>query len=326
MDQHQAEIFAAYLLTEGIASHLEQEGGLTQLWIKDEDQVNRALEELELFRRSPLDSKYQQATIRARTLQQKEKRKREKLSRNVVVFSDGSRQVNRPLTVALIVICGIVALLTDFGAEESWNKATTRALAFNAVSEPAASRVWLDNKENPDALQVRLASVLRGEFWRLVTPIFLHGDVFHLVFNMYFLFIFGSQIENRYGTFWFGMLVLLSAAVSNFVQCTVPAAVGGVEPFFFGPYMIAGLKGMSGVVYGLFGFILMKMSYEPSSGLYVPQSTVMLLLIWLVFCMTPIASEILKLNVANWAHVIGFLCGLVCGYGPFMLRRKSAEA
>ena len=313
-NQEQAESFIAFLLTEGIAAHVEPENDEFEVWIKDEDSVAKAVKELDEFRTDPANSRYRDSIPKARQIQEEEIRKRQRMVKNVVKVSGGKMPRKHPLTICLIVVCGAVALLTNFGSKESRIRAPFRSLAFASVPRDVGEAVLAQQADNRDSIRWRLISIQRGEVWRLVTPIFLHLGVFHLLFNMYWLFLFGGQIEHRYGSFWFGMLVIAGAAIPNLVQCVVPGDLGGSAPFFYGNYFINGLGGMSGVNYALLGFIMMKMSYDRSSNLFVPQSTVFFLLAWLVFCMTPIAEDYFGLHVANWAHAIGLFVGWAAGY------------
>jgi GlpG protein len=68
--------------------------------------------------------------------------------------------------------------------------------------------------------------------------------------------------------------------------------------------------GMSGVVFGLFGYVWMKSVYEPGCGLFVGGRTILLMVFWLVLCMTPY----LGLNIANTAHLVGLGVGMILGY------------
>ena len=70
---------------------------------------------------------------------------------------------------------------------------------------------------------------------------------------------------------------------------------------------------MSGVVYGLFGYIWIKGKFDPRSGLGLPQQTVFMMLGWFVACVFIIP------NVANWAHGIGLVAGMVIAAGGLML-------
>src|SRR5262249_23319325 len=64
------------------------------------------------------------------------------------------------------------------------------------------------------------AGVRKGEVWRLLTPIFLHFGIMPLVFNLLVLWDFGGQIEDRRGSRFFGLLVLVLAILSNAGQAT----------------------------------------------------------------------------------------------------------
>ena len=317
-ENQQAENLVAFLLTEEIEAHVEEESGQFEIWIKDEDLIDRAVNEFNQFKSNPTDPKYASAIPKAREMQQEKIKKRQKMAQNIVSVSGGKAKRNNPLTIALVVICAVVALLTNFGNRENLTEATFRALAFNALTDQQGAVVLENNNGDVDAIGVRLASVSRGQIWRLVTPMFIHFGPFHLIFNMYWLIIFGSQIEHRYGSFWYALLILVSAAISNSFECTVPTELGGSAPGFLSGYFLAPLGGMSGVVYALFGFVLMRMTYVRSSNLFVPQSTVVLLFIWLVFCMTPLHVQLLGTQVANWAHATGLVVGLIAGYWPMI--------
>ncbi|MEM9409657.1 MAG: rhomboid family intramembrane serine protease [Planctomycetota bacterium] len=319
-DSKQSENFKAFLMTQGIRTHIEKEGDEFEVWVKDEDRVKEANSALESFRANPEDAKYTEAVGIALKLQDEEIRKRRQIAKNVVPVSGGKVPKSYPVTIFLIGICGMVALLTNFGEDRT--KATFRALSFNAIGDPERTELLLEHNDNLENVNVRMASVLGGEFWRLVTPIFIHFGPFHIVFNMYWLFVLGGQIENRYGAMRYAILILVAAVFSNLLQATVPYDVGGSPPVNTTAYLVNMFGGMSGVNYALFGFILMKMTYDRSSRLYLSQSTVFLLLGWLIFCLTPVYGELFPgERVANWAHVIGMLVGVIAGYVPTLFER-----
>jgi membrane associated rhomboid family serine protease len=83
------------------------------------------------------------------------------------------------------------------------------------------------------------AMIRRGELWRLVTSILPHGGILHLVFNVYWLWVFGTFVEEVYGHLKTAALVLLFAVGSGAWEFAI--AVGGI--------------GLSGVGYGLFGLL-----------------------------------------------------------------------
>src|SRR5262245_27238447 len=63
--------------------------------------------------------------------------------------------------------------------------------------------------------------ILEGEVWRLVTPIFLHADLFHLFFNMLILFWAGRKLEEVYGTREFVLFYVVSGILANVIYLLV---------------------------------------------------------------------------------------------------------
>lgn len=309
-----ARQFAAYLLTQGIASKVELEGDVWEVWVKDEDQLELAVKELDDYQKDPEHERYRDSLGKAEEIAREEEKRRRQYQKNMVdVRAAASPHQRSSLTILLIVLCGLVALATNFASEKNRTGVVFRALTFTAIESPASVELLQKHNQDLDNLNVRVASIKRGEVWRAITPIFIHHTPMHLVFNMIWLFQFGRMIESRYGTFWLAMLVIASAALPNLVQSMVPDQIGGSQPYFDGEYLLAGLGGMSGVVYGLFGFIWMKSLYDPSSRFHLQQSTVVILIAWLFICMIFIG------NIANWAHAIGLLVGMAAGYLPTML-------
>ena len=148
-----------------------------------------------------------------------------------------------------------------------------------------------------------LSATLQGQLWRLVTPIFIHMFPMHLVFNMFATVDLGSQIESRIGSWRMAGMVLLIAIVSNCGQ-----------DWWDGPLF----GGMSGVAYGLFGYIWIRGRIEPASGFFMQPTTVMVMMVWLVLCYTGMLGA-----VANAAHTFGLAAGAALAFVPSAWRRLS---
>jgi GlpG protein len=161
-----------------------------------------------------------------------------------------------------------------------------------------------------------LPEIRQGQVWRLISPIFIHFDLFHLLFNMLWLYQLGSLIEGRKGSALLAILVLVSALPSNLLQYLWP--IGRLDQLFgfwhLNSNPLAG--GMSGVVYALFGYVWMKSRHQPQEGFYLHPKTVFVMIAWFVLCFTGLLGPI-----GNTAHAVGLIAGVIFGAGPHWLRR-----
>ncbi|OFE11502.1 hypothetical protein PHACT_13225 [Pseudohongiella acticola] len=184
-----------------------------------------------------------------------------------------------PVSVLLIVVCLLVALISDLGADPM----AVRGLFF------------------PDLRQLGLFDSPRV-FLQTLTPALLHFGAVHLVFNLLWLWYFGRMIEPVLGWWRMLALVLLTAFGGNMAQ-----------------YLWAGngmFGGMSGVVYGLLGFIWMWQTLQPQSVLRLPTAMITVFLVALVL-MGVLASGM----IATAAHLGGLVSGMLAGLALGAWRR-----
>ena len=135
---------------------------------------------------------------------------------------------------------------------------------------------------------------------------------------MYMLHALGGAIERRRGPLRYLSLVFVLAVVSNLVQYYLghPAWDGSVLRLYLRP----NFGGMSGVAYGLFGYLWMKARFHPELGLRIQPSTVIYLMGWFVLCMTGWIGPI-----ANGAHLGGLIAGILLGYLPILWRSFGSD-
>jgi membrane associated rhomboid family serine protease len=112
-------------------------------------------------------------------------------------------------------------------------------------------------------LALRPADVLgRGWIWQLATYAFLHGSVFHLLFNMLSLWMFGVELERLWGTVFFTKYYAITGIGAG--VCTV---VASLLPFGFTSYMYGtATVGASGAIFGL---LLAYALYFPHREIYM---------------------------------------------------------
>jgi len=289
---HAPQRLADYLLTLGIRTRVDaQPGGDSSIWVFEEDQRDAAREALAQFLQNPHDPRYDEAAKQARQLERAAVEKERRYRKNAVDLRNrwnGSAAGRRPVTVGLVSISCGVALLLGFGSH-------IQQLAELWITPP----VVLDGQVL--GFVANLSKTIPGEMWRLVTPIFIHMTLAHLVFNMFVTLDLGSQIEFRLGSWRMAGMVLVLAVLSNLAQF-----------YQAGPQF----GGMSGVAYGLFGYIWIRSWWDPGSGFSINPSTVVIMLAWFVACFTPLLGD-----VANAAHTAGLGTGVILAFLTIFLRR-----
>ncbi|MEX2174576.1 MAG: rhomboid family intramembrane serine protease [Pirellulaceae bacterium] len=307
-NQSDAQRLAAWLVTQRIDAITEPEGPAWVIWVREEDHLPQAREALAHFQSHPQDQRYRGAESTAEEIRRAAARQREKARGNVVEmrgkWAGGPGGVARrcPLVLALIAICILVGLATQTLGRGRPSLAVLYQLTF--VSPPA-SDVW--------------ANIRQGEIWRLITPIFLHFGLTHLAFNMLALWSLGGQLENRRGTRYMLLLVLALAVLSNVGQAIEASLTGG--GLMFG--------GMSGVVYGIFGYLLIKIRFDNRDHYQMSQGTIFLGIAWFVLCLVrsfPEGERILAFipPIANSAHTVGLFAGMAIAYAPLVFPRSQA--
>lgn len=302
-DRQQAELFEKFLLTLGIKAALDEEPGGWVVWIYDEDHVDRAREELERFRSNSDAAVYRDAALAADKLRKAERQRDAVARKNMVdVRQRWSRPARQACPVTYLMIWTSVVVVV---AASSWSSLGRLC----DKTEPVLTHLFIVPMVDADDgrawfPQQGLSAVRRGELWRLVTPIFIHFDLLHILFNMLWLRDLGTAIEYRRGSLRFLLLVLAIAVVSNLGQYTMSGPSFG---------------GMSGVVFGLFGYVWIKSRYAPELGFFLHPNTVFLMLAWLFVCMTGAVG-----SIANAAHTLGLASGIAIAYAP-IVRRKVAR-
>jgi len=131
-----------------------------------------------------------------------------------------------------------------------------------------------------------------GESWRFVTPAFLHFSLLHLTFNLLWWWQLAGIVEKEQGRLRLMVVFLCSAIASNLAQF-----------YLVGPYF----GGLSGVVYALVGYCWLFGLLNKNSKVNLPNAYFLFLLAWLALGFV----NLLPVNVANYAHLIGLLSGLV---------------
>jgi len=167
--------------------------------------------------------------------------------------------------ISVVVFAGLAAE----GDSPSWE-------VYSKWGAPPADEIW------------------SGAYWALLTSVFVHIALWHLAFNVYWLWTLGGTLERLIGTIRFLLFFTASAVVGSGMELASAGTTG---------------VGLSGVVYAIFGFLWIAKRRFPSLEAVVSRRTVTIFLIWLLGCL---AATFLKIwEVGNAAHVSGLIFGVL---------------
>ena len=139
-------------------------------------------------------------------------------------------------------------------------------------------------------------AVETGRYWQILTPTFLHFGWMHWLFNCLWLWMIGRMLEPYLGMFKYLLLFLVTALAANIAQFMSSGDVN------FG--------GLSGVVYGYFGFVFVANVLKVDSRLFLPSGMFVFFAISLAAGFFGV-FEVFSVHVANWAHLGGLFAGMV---------------
>ncbi len=134
--------------------------------------------------------------------------------------------------------------------------------------------------------------ILTGDLWRLITPMFLHGSLLHIGFNMYALVVIGSGLERRFGHWRFVTLYFMGSIAGN------------VFSFILSPNPSLGA---STSIFGLLGaemvFFYQNKELFGSGAKKALQNVITVAAINLLIGLSP--------GIDNWGHLGGLIGGLI---------------
>ena len=185
-----------------------------------------------------------------------------------------------PITITLIGLAIAATAVTQFG------------------SSPSLALFTIDSQMGDG-----FNDVMGGQAWRLLTPVFLHFNILHILFNCMWMWSLGRLIEVMRGPRFYLSFFVLAGIASNVAQYLITGS-----PVF---------GGLSGVIYGLFGYVWIRGRLDPSFP-SMDKNTVIMMLGWYVVCWTGILG-----HIANWAHSAGLLIGVVWAFAEGRRRQVA---
>lgn len=278
-------ILRAYLESQQIATgELGEVEGV--IWIQSEDDLARAKLILDEFLQNPSDAKYRIA-LRLVGGRASSPSSQSKKVRSWKRLAARTKSPTISWTIGILSLCVFLLQAVDR------QQVVVRWLMFSL--DHAYPILGL-----PKFMEIR-----SGEVWRLVTPIFLHFGWLHILFNLYWLHQLSPSIEMYLGWGRFTVLVLAIAVISH---CGFYLLVG--KPF----------GGLSGVIYGLVGFMYIVNRFHHRTTLALDAG---LIRVFVFFYVLSWFLTVIGMGVANTIHGLGAVVGI--GFGFLTADSSAAE-
>ncbi len=278
--KEQAETLGHYLHTQKMKNTLrEGENNSWTIWIHNEDEISEAKSQLEKFKNDPENKCYQKSIQKSKILKKQEVVEKKEFQRNFINVRQNWHMRENPIAFGhftfFLVALNVVIFMTIWSKSQdgSYNQDALKNLLITENRQGGLKEFWA------------------GEFWRLLTPAFIHWSFIHILFNMLWLKDLGSLIEHRKGAWFLALQLVVMGVAANLAQLYSSGPLFG---------------GMSGVIYGLLGYIWMRGKFDPSSGFFLPKSTVTFMIVWFFLCF---ALD----NIGNAAHGTGLAIGITWG-------------
>lgn len=264
----QPQSFSQLLWQHRIGHRIVQANNHDQLWLINPDDAQQTLTLLELWQQDPSEAQNWSPTAPRRQAINP-------------TFKDWHKS---PVTIATLLIAALVALVTGLGEyldTLSWFTISSFEILGNRIQFDPLSRV-LD----------------KGEYWRLLTPAFIHFGAAHLIFNALWVWEIGRKLERLMGSLAWLIFALTVSVASN-----------------IGQYLINGYPlfgGLSGLVYGLIGFAWVMPWLVRGWPIIISKTLMVFFVAWLILGYTDVFAMFGLGKMANEAHLLGLISGLAC--------------
>ncbi|MDP4086411.1 MAG: rhomboid family intramembrane serine protease [Bacillota bacterium] len=149
--------------------------------------------------------------------------------------------------------------------------------------------------------------IMEGEYWRLITPTFMHSGFSHMLFNSISLILFGPALERILGPARFAVVYLVAGLIAN------------IATLFLEPLTYSHV-GSSGAIFGLFGYYMAIILFRKK---WLSRENTQIIL---TLCAVSLIMTFLQPNINITAHLFGLLGGFLLGAIPYFNKRDFSNS
>jgi membrane associated rhomboid family serine protease len=218
----------------------------------------------------------------------------------VFPFIDTAPRARRPIAVLGLIVANVVVFL--------WMESLSPRMLEAAIVHYAVIPVAYTDPRYALSL-----GLVPSNFLPMLTDMFMHGGWMHLIFNMWFLWIFGPAMEKRFGTVGFLALYVAGGLTANIVH--IATHIDSAEPVIGASGAVATVIAAYAVTYPwsrVLSFV--PLGFIP---LIFPLPAFLFAFAWfgmqLLQGSIELTSSTMAASVAWWAHIGGFVFGALVG-------------
>ena len=215
---------------------------------------------------------------------------------------DENRSRTKPYVTWILIIVNVIVFIWQFN----------RGLLENSYAS------WLDIR-NYGAIPNNIMNVDR--LYTLLTSMFMHGGISHIVGNMLYLFIFGDNIEDRFGHIKYLVIYLVFGVIAGLTHSW----------FSIGDDLYIPTIGASGAISGVLGaYVLLYPRARVATiiflgyfGRIIKIPSIFMLGFWFIMQLLYSFLDPYS-NIAFWAHIGGFIIGIIVAI-PFKITKTQTQ-
>ena len=215
----------------------------------------------------------------------------------MIPIRDTAPCYHKPIvTWSLIALCSIIFIIMQI---MPLNVSTPLIMKYGMIPLRYSNELWGERAGLPFDC-----------YFSFISNLFLHADWLHLLMNMWFLWIFADNIEDRMGRLPFLCFYLLCGVSATFLQ------------WYFDRNIAIPIVGASGSIAGVLAAYFVLYPLERVVVCFPPIVThvpaIMFLGLWVIFQLSQATTSVMvqggTASVAWWAHLGGFIAGYLLQY------------
>lgn len=193
--------------------------------------------------------------------------------------------ISNNLYIPIILIAIAIAVFSNFGS----TVAVIEHFTFTKISISSSGFLYTSSLDQ--------TFFEENQWWRLISPIFIHFSVAHVAFNCLWIYVLGEKIEKVDSKKIFMSVIIISSICSNFLQ------------YYWTSSSLFG--GLSGVIYGLLGFCMILEMESKYDRYGLPPALYLFMIAWLILGFIGVLDLFGFGKVANFAHLGGLVSGIM---------------